>query len=142
MIGADSLSDNAKQAEAAAKNHDLVYITQNHTELMTQYQQVVQSICGILGTGEDSQKNEEEKETREITKEELINQLKDLKDSLDYFLEEKSLEVISSMDGEAYPGVSVEDFLNDIKKDVDDYEFVAASKKVAALISQMEGGEF
>ena len=46
------------------------------------------------------------------------------------------------MDGEAYPGVSVEDFLNDIKKDVDDYEFVAASKKVAALISQMEGGEF
>ena len=109
---------------------------------MTQYQQVVQSICGILGIGEDSQKNEEEKETREITKEELVNQLKDLKDSLDYFLEEKSLEVISSMDGEAYPGVSVEDFLNDIKKDVDDYEFVAASKKVAALISQMEGGEF
>ena len=142
MIGADSLSDNAKQAEAAAKNHDLEYITQHHTELMTQYQQVVQSICGILGIGEDSQKNEEEKETREITKEELVNQLKDLKDSLDYFLEEKSLEVISSMDGEAYPGVSVEDFLNDIKKDVDDYEFVAASKKVAALISQMEGGEF
>ena len=142
MIGADSLSENAKQAEAAAKNHDLEYITQHHTELMTQYQQVVQSICGILGIGEDSQKNEEEKETREITKEELVNQLKDLKDSLDYFLEEKSLEVISSMDGEAYPGVSVEDFLNDIKKDVDDYEFVAASKKVAALISQMEGGEF
>ena len=142
MIGADSLSENAKQAEAAAKNHDLEYITQHHTELMTKYQQVVQSICGILGIGEDSQKNEEEKETREITKEELVNQLKDLKDSLDYFLEEKSLEVISSMDGEAYPGVSVEDFLNDIKKDVDDYEFVAASKKVAALISQMEGGEF
>ncbi|MGN0339276.1 MAG: response regulator [Lachnospira sp.] len=143
MIGADSLSDNAKQAEAAAKADNLDYITTHHEELMMQYGNIVTSICDALGISvNNDQQKEEAKEEREISKEELISQLKDLKDSLDYFLEEKSLEIVSSMDGEVYPGVSVGEFLKDIRKDVDDYEFVSASKKVSALISQMEGGEF
>ncbi len=143
MIGADSLSDNAKQAEAAAKADNLEYITAHHEELMMQYGNIVTSICDALGISvNNGQQKEEAKEEREISKEELISQLKDLKDSLDYFLEEKSLEIVSSMDGEVYPGVSVGEFLKDIRKDVDDYEFVSASKKVSALISQMEGGEF
>ena len=143
MIGADSLSDNAKQAEAAAKADNLEYITAHHEELMMQYGNIVTSICDALGISvNNGQQKEEAKEEREISKEELISQLKDLKDSLDYFLEEKSLEIVASMDGEVYPGVSVEEFLKDVRKDVDDYEFVSASKKVAALISQMEGGEF
>lgn len=143
MIGADSLSDNAKQAEAAAKADNLEYITAHHEELMMQYGNIVTSICDALGISvNNGQQKEEAKEEREISKEELISQLKDLKDSLDYFLEEKSLEIVSSMDGEVYPGVSVGEVLKDIRKDVDDYEFVSASKKVSALISQMEGGEF
>lgn len=143
MIGADSLSDNAKQAEAAAKADNLEYITAHHEELMMQYGNIVTSICDALGISvNNGQQKEEAKEEREISKEELISQLKDLKDSLDYFLEEKSLEIVSSMDGEVYPGVSVGEFLKDIRKDVDDYEFVSASKKVSALIGQMEGGEF
>lgn len=143
MIGADSLSDNAKQAEAAAKADNLEYITAHHEELMMQYGNIVTSICDALGISvNNGQQKEEAKEEWEISKEELISQLKDLKDSLDYFLEEKSLEIVSSMDGEVYPGVSVGEFLKDIRKDVDDYEFVSASKKVSALISQMEGGEF
>ena len=143
MIGADSLSDNAKQAEAAAKADNLEYITAHHEELMMQYGNIVTSICDALGISvNNGQQMEEVKEERKISKEELISQLKDLKDSLDYFLEEKSLEIVSSMDGEVYPGVSVGEFLKDIRKDVDDYEFVSASKKVSALISQMEGGEF
>ena len=143
MIGADSLSDNAKQAEAAAKADNLEYITAHHEELMMQYGNIVTSICDALGISvNNGQQMEEVKEERKISKEELISQLKDLKDSLDYFLEEKSLEIVSSMDGEVYPGVSVGEFLKDIRKDVDDYEFVSASKKVSALISHMEGGEF
>lgn len=143
MIGANSLSDNAKQAEAAAKADNLDYITAHHEELMMQYGNIVTSICEALEISvNNGQKKEEAKEERKISKEELISQLKDLKDSLDYFLEEKSLEIVSSMDGEVYPGVSVGEFLKDIRKDVDDYEFVSASKKVSALISHMEGGEF
>ena len=143
MIGANSLSDNAKQAEAAAKADNLDYITAHHEELMMQYGNIVTSICEALEISvNNGQQKEEAKEERKISKEELISQLKDLKDSLDYFLEEKSLEIVSSMDGEVYPGVSVGEFLKDIRKDVDDYEFVSASKKVSALISHMEGGEF
>lgn len=142
MIGADSLSENAKQAEDAAKNHELEYIIQHHGELMTRYRQVVQSICDVLGISGNRQKQDEVKERQEISEEEFIKQLKDLKDSLDYFLEEKSLSIISVMCGETYPKVSMDEFLDDIHRDVDDYEFVSASKKVAALIGQVEGGEF
>ncbi|MGN0408332.1 MAG: ATP-binding protein [Bacteroides sp.] len=142
MIGADFLSENAKQAEDAAKNHELEYIIQHHGELMTLYRQVVQSICDVLGISGTRQNQDEVKERQEISGEEFINQLKDLKDSLDFFLEEKALSIISVMRGEIYPEVPMDEFLDDIRHDVDDYEFVAASKKVAALISQVEGGEF
>ena len=68
MIGADSLSENAKQAEMAAKNQDAGFICEHHGELLAEYRQVVQCIFDVfdLGkkdflqvTGEDGSKNVE-----------------------------------------------------------------------------------
>ena len=47
-MGANSLSENAKCMEMAAKNHDEVYIREHHETLMAEYHQMVQSIADIF----------------------------------------------------------------------------------------------
>ena len=49
MIGADSLSENAKRAEEAAKKQDADYIGKHQEELAAQYHEVVQCITEVLG---------------------------------------------------------------------------------------------
>ena len=139
MVGADSLSEKARQLEMAAKNNDNCYIRENHEAFFKQYHQVVQRISEILEM--DSDQSERETEGEEISKETLLLCLTDLKEGLDTFEADKSESLLVEMGTMVYDGISVKELLSAVGQDVENFEFSKASDKVAELIENVEGGE-
>lgn len=141
MIGADSLSEHAKQLEMAAKKQDADYIREHQEGLLAEYHQVVQCIFDVFALEEnDSVQVNQEKET-EISRDELIQRLTELKAGLDTFEADKAESLLSEMSQAVYQGATIGELLSDVRRDVDDFEFGAASEKVEAFIKKVEGGE-
>lgn len=146
MVGADSLSENAKNMEMAAKNQDVDYIKKHHEELVNEYTQVVQSICDVLELNTKSRINETEVDKTEvdeteISTDDLIERLRALVEGLKTFEADKAESLLSELSTVVYRGEKVENLLCDVRLDVDDFEFGAASEKVKSLIKNLEGGE-
>ena len=141
MIGADTLSGMAKDAEDAAKNQDVSYIRENHAGLIDKYRETVQGILDVLCPAEADSAEENPAAGTEVSKDELLRQLSELKESLDTFEAVKAETLLAGMDGLAYGGTSVSELLRDVRQDVDDFELGTASKKVETLIRNLEGGE-
>lgn len=141
MVGADSLSENAKQAEAAAKNHDADYIREHHGELISEYHEVVKGILEVFDLGEDVSTKAAQGDGTELSKDEFMQRLSELKEVLDTFEADKAESLISELGRGTYQGESISELLCDVQQDVDDFEFGAASEKVEAFIRKAEGGE-
>lgn len=141
MMGADALSANAKEMEAAAKKRDKGYIREHHEALLEQYRQVVQCIGDVLGFGTNDDMQAASEDTTEITKEELLLRLAELKEGLDTFEADKAETLIEKMGKAVYQGTPVSELLHEVGQDVDDFEFASASEKVKAVIKKVEGGE-
>lgn len=139
MIGADFLSEIAKEAEEAAKNRDAGYIREHHRELVDKYSELAQRILQVFDRGETE--NTQAAEGAEISKDELARRLGELKDKLDTFEAAGSEALLSQMDGAVYQGESVSRLLSEVRQDVSEFEFGAASEKVEALLGKIEGGE-
>lgn len=140
MIGADTLSDMAKDAEEAAKNQNVAYIKEHHEEILSKYRETVQHIVDVLGSAEEIVEKEDSAVSEEISKEELIKHLSDLKNSLDTFEADKAETLLAEMNGLAYQGTQINALLRDVRQDVEDFELNAASEKVEELIHNIEGG--
>lgn len=141
MVGADSLSENAKHAEMAAKNHDVGYIREHHEELLDEYHQVVQCILDVFELAEKGTMQLVKGNATEISEEELLQRLAELKGRLDTFEADKAESLILEMSGIIFKGVSMDELLYDVRQDVDDFEFTLAAEKVETLIQRVEGGE-
>ncbi len=76
-----------------------------------------------------------------ISREELLNELLELKDILDIFEENRAQKKIDSLCGSSFEGRSLADLLGEIRHDVDEFDFETAAEKVSALILRVEGGE-
>ena len=141
MIGADTLSGMAKDAEDAAKNQDVSYIRGNHTGLIDKYREMVQGILDVLCPAERVSAEGNSKALTEVSKEELLRQLWELKERLDTFEADKAEKLLAELNGLAYNGTPVSEMLGDVRRDVDDFELGTASKKVETLTRDLEGGE-
>lgn len=141
MLGADALSANAKEMESAAKKRDESYVREHHEALLDQYHQVAQCIGDVLGLDISKDMQVSSEDTTEITKEELLQRLTELKEGLDTFEADKAETLIAEMGKAVYQGVPVSEFLHEVGQDVDDFEFASASEKVKAVIKKVEGGE-
>ncbi|MDD6572167.1 MAG: response regulator [Thermoflexaceae bacterium] len=141
MVGADSLSENAKHAEMAAKNHDADYIREHHEGLLLEYRQVVQCIYDVLDLDKKHDVQAAQGDELEISADELLKRLAELKEGLDTFEADKAESLISEISAAVYRGESVGKLLYDVRQDVDDFEFGAASGKVEALMKKVEGGD-
>lgn len=137
MVGADDLSEMARQAEEAAKNRDESYIREHQEELMAGYRDVVQHIEEVLGSDEDIPKET----LTEISGDELVRCLGELKESLVAYEIDRAESLISEMCRAEYQGKSVEEFLDCVRQDVEDFEFDAAAEKVEKILGSMERGE-
>lgn len=138
MIGADALSDQAKDLEDAAKNRNVEYIGMHHENLLAKYQEMAQSIRDIF---DEDVINEEQKEYQEISGSEFLRRLEEIEDSLNTFEAEKAKTLIEQLDGFVYCGNAVAGLLEEIGRDVDDFEMAAALEKVKTLIGSVGDGE-
>ena len=141
MIGADALSELAQELEAAVQNKDIGYVREYHEEMLLEYSRVVDRISETL----DGKKNDTDKpiakNEAEISGDELLERLTELKEGLAAFEIDKSEAVISEMSETVYMGKDVGEFLREVRKDVEDYEFREAKKKVEKLLDRVKGGE-
>ena len=141
MIGADALSELAQELEAAVQNKDIGYVREHHEEMLLEYSRVVDRISETL----DDKKNDTDKpiakNEAEISGDELLERLTELKEGLAAFEIDKSEAVISEMSETVYMGKDVGEFLREVRKDVEDYEFREAKKKVEKLLDRVKGGE-
>lgn len=138
MIGADDLSNLAKDLEDAAKNLNVEYIRMHHENLLLQYKETEQR---IRDTFEGDKKDGEQKEYQEISGLELRRKLEEIEDSLNTYEAEKAKTLIEQLGGFVYCGKSVAGLLEEAGRDVDDFEMAAASKKVKTLICSVGDGE-
>ena len=141
MIGADALSELAQELEAAVQNKDIGYVREYHEEMLLEYSRVVDRISETL----DGKKNDTDKpiakNEAEISGDELLERLTELKEGLAAFEIDKSEAVISEMSETVYMGKDVGEFLREVRKDVEDYEFREAKRKVEKLLDRVKGGE-
>ena len=141
MIGANTLSELAKGAEDAAKKQDLSYIREHHGELIDKYRETAQVILDVLCPSKEVTEKEDQADLTEISKEDLAEKLRELKEGLDTFEADKAETLLGDMNSLIYDGTPVRELLGDVRQDVDDFEFGAASEKVETLIRNLEGGE-
>lgn len=141
MTGADSLSEMARKAEEASKNHDVEYIEKHHEEILAEYSGIAQHISDALKTPETDSVQDEQKNRTEIAPDELVRRLEELKKKMDTFEADQVEHIISEISGFIYQGIPTEELLHDIGQDVENFEFGAASEKAAALISRVKGGK-
>ncbi|MCI5730289.1 MAG: ATP-binding protein [Eubacterium sp.] len=137
MIGADELSEMARQVEEAAKNQDVSYITEHQEELLSTYRRVVKKIVDVLDLGNNSPVQT----CVDISREELIRYLGELKESLDAYEMDRAESLVSELYRTEYKGTSVEELLAHVAQDVEDFEFDLAAGKVDKLLCSMERGE-
>ncbi|MCH5344383.1 MAG: response regulator [Acetatifactor sp.] len=137
MLGADTLSEMAKDAEEAAKNQDVAYIRENHEELIGKYRETAQYISDALYLAEAVTSEETSTAGTEVSKDKLLESLSELKKSLDTFEADKAEASLTEMSGLVYQGTSVSKLLRDVRQDVEDFEFGAAAEKVEGLIEDV-----
>lgn len=141
MMGADSLSEMARQLEDAAKNNDTDYIKAHHDALLGQYHMLSREILRVFDRGEAIPARMERGDGTELSRTELVQRLTLLKGKLDTFEAESAEALLSQMDKAAYQGMLVRELLSGIRQDVDEFEFSTASEKAEALLRRIEGGE-
>lgn len=140
MIGADALSEMAGKAEEAAKNGDGTYIETHHQELLNVYRTLAGKIIEVIGVRGDPPQTDSG-DGAELSEKELSGALTELKNYLDTFEADKAEAVLSQITAAGYWGRSAAGVLEEIKREVEDFELARASVKVKELIDSMERGE-
>ena len=142
MMGADALSQFAKDMETASKDNNAEYIKENHAKLMEMYSQTVKLMGSAIGIAqtEETPAEEEEVTGTEISAEELCEYLSELKSSFETYEADKSQALIKELARAVFDGKPVKKLLKDIERDVEEFEYEAASEKTSALIERVKGG--
>ena len=133
MIGAGGLSEMAEAAEEAAKNRNAACIRENHRTLMDRYRETVRHISDVFGLADASESDPAA--TTEVSGRELLACLAELQKSLETFEAYRAETILAKMRVCAYQGVSVSKLLQNVSRDVEDFELSAAGEKVKKLIA-------
>lgn len=146
LLGADSLSEQARELEEAAKREDGSYIEQHHQALMDAYTATARRVREILGqekevAGKEPDDGAEISETAPLTGEEFLNRLEELQGSLDTYESDTAGRLIESLAGSAWQGKPVKELLREVEQAVEQFEFETASEKLAALKERVKEGE-
>lgn len=134
-VGAAALSEQAKDMEAAAKARDAEYLHARHEALLEQYREAAQRIRDALCPAEEAA------DTAELAKSELLRSLLELKAALTACEADRAEALLAELDGVTYRDTPIRGTAREIQRDVDDFEWDAASGKLNALIGALEGGE-
>ncbi len=142
MMGADGLSQFAKEMESASKDNNAAYIKENHAKLMELYSETVRQIREAIGAESEEDESEEEiSSAAEITLEELLNYIAELKGYFETYEADKSQHLLEELSKTTCKGQSVKKLLREIQHDVEEFEYDSALEKATALSEKLKGGE-
>ncbi|MBR1477009.1 MAG: response regulator [Lachnospiraceae bacterium] len=137
MIGADELSELARNLENAAKQKDALFINTHEDSLIASYEEV-----GILLKSAFPEEAAGSGEMQSIEKGELTDKLKQIKSSLDTFEEERAQALLKELSTFTYKDAPLKDSLAAIKMAVDDFEMTQAGELVDKLRTEIENDEW
>lgn len=139
MMGADRLSEMAKELEDAAKQDDRTFLEEHHGALLATYRETARRVADAVGE-QDGQEEESPAEGTPICREELAEALKELNRSFETYEADVAQNLIAELDGTVCDGKPVRRLLEAVRRDVDNFEYEAAAEKTADLIRNVEGG--
>ena len=131
--------------EDAAKRKDAEYLHANHERLLAEYREAVEKIRDAAGieadTGDGDEDGENAGAAAEISAEELLERLQQLKQSLETFELDQAQKQIEELDGTVCQGKPVRKMLREVSREVEEFEFESAGGRVEQMIRSVKGGE-
>lgn len=137
MIGAEAFSNQAKQAEQAAKNRDMDYIAAHQEGLLAAYQKLASAVRDAIGAPEP----QSGQETESLSPAELLDKLTQLADALQTCEADRAESVLDELGGAMGADQALCETLRSVRNDIDDFEMTAAEQKVRQLLADRKGGE-
>ncbi len=133
-IGADNLSDKAKELEDYSKKNDWDSIDREHQNIIPLYRKVADSIKRYLEQGGSAESSPSKGDS--ISKDELIEKLNNLKDSLGEMDFDQAADIASSLKEISYEDEKIDVDVKDIVRMVENFDFEDAETNLDIL---MEG---
>ncbi len=155
-MGANSLSDMAKDLEAAGKKEDIDYILKNHGKMITEYHRVIKTMeaCPLIiksqteqedGITQDSSAkqdnfapNNNSPELPELDDSAFDNLLTDLEDSMYSLDGEQMLSILSQMQEYQYCKTALKEQLAPVKKKIEMSDYMSAVDMVSDIRERLK----
>ena len=134
-IGAEKLSDKAKELEDYSKKNDWESIDREHGSIIPLYRRVADSIKRYLEQGGEAGDNKNKGEA--LSKEELVKRLNDLKDSLENMDFDGAADMASALKSTSYEDETVDTDTKDIVRMIENFDFEDAQTNLDILLDQL-----
>lgn len=136
-IGADRLSEKAKELEDYSKQSDWESIDREHENLVPLYRRVADSIKNFLEQGGEERTVKTTENS--ISKDELIKHLDDIKDCLRNMDFDGAADIAVILKDSSYDDEAVDTDVKDIVRMVENFDFEDAETNLDILIGQING---
>ena len=131
-IGANKLSDIAKNIENAAKIGDLDYVAAEHGKMIDGYRTVLASVDDFIASHGGNERKIYKK-YREITADEFSRRIKILIEALEDFDSDKAISCIDNLEECSCGGTPVSVMLKEVRSYTEEFEYAKAAETAAAL---------
>ncbi len=150
MVGADELSQTAKEMEDAAKNEDGAYIKSHHRELLEEYEAMARSISSAFEEDEEDAGGESGQalnagplnagdgvapDSGGPASGQILVDLRELKEALDMYEADRASKALARLS--SYGKTDIDGELRAISSDIAEFELEAASEKAAGLLGRL-----
>ncbi len=136
MIGALELSDKARLLEEAAKEGRTGFIRTEHEPFLEAFRSLTDSASALLSPSRNG--GEGSAEVCEISREELLEALREVAACLQTFEEGRAEELLNSLSQKTFRGKALSGALSEILSMASDFELEGALEKTGSLIETLE----
>ena len=136
-IGANGLSELAKELEFAGKEGRISDILDKHAPMMKEYRRVMRQISDALATAQKDEETASWLPGKEYTKDEIEECLLDFENAAFCLEEERMLELLGEMERNTYCGVDLSKAVSPIEQKVKRGDYMAALNVLRQTVSRM-----
>ena len=136
-IGANGLSELAKELEFAGKEGRISDILDKHAPMMKEFRRVMGQISDALATAQKDEETASWLPGKEYTKDEMEECLLDFENAAFCLEEERMLELLGEMERNTYCGVDLSKVVSPIEQKVKRGDYMAALNVLRQTVSRM-----
>lgn len=141
-IGAVTLSNMAKQLEAAGKQEDYDTIINKHSEMVTEFHRIVELVRQYLAIPlEEEEEASDTSNLPTLSEEEFNNKIQTLEDIMFDLDEDKMMEILQELQTYQYHGVSLQSSLEPVVRKIKMSDYMSAVemlKKIKKMIEETQ----